>query len=248
VEKMIRMIMEDTAMPVHWGLNQPGMQASEVSYPKKTIYSDGGYFMPGSDVEWDCEAEWKDARDSAISRALAFHAAGYHKQIVNRLLEPFMHITVLVTATEWENFFSLRIHPDAQPEIRVLAEKMYGAMQSSEPNILKNYQWHLPFLTEESRHFSLRDQIKMSVARCARTSYLTHEGKEPNPEKDFELYHRLVGAKPWHASPTEHQAQPARDGTLPFANFRGWIPFRGILEATNPIHGAPLTSKEEDDE
>lgn len=229
VEKMIRMIKEDTAMPVHWGKNQPGMQAHEEC--NELVFGlDFNSFDRRSDGLLRHMA-WFQARDKAIEVAEAFHKAGYHKQIVNRLLEPFMHITVLVTATEWENFFDLRIHPDAQPEIHELANKMWDAMQNSAPHLLKQYEWHLPFIRAEDRELRLLHQIQSSVARCARTSYLTHDGKNPSLAKDLELYNRLVGAQPWHASPTEHQAMPSNFEGSDYANFRGWIQFRGILEA-----------------
>jgi len=139
---------------------------------------------------------------------------GYHKQIINRILEPFAHINVLVTATEWDNFFALRDHPDAQPEIQVLAKAMRKARDESVP---EESTWHTPYC----------DDLKRSAAQCARVSYLTHEGKEPTYEQDMALFDRLANANPMHSSPMEHQAM-AIDGWC--RNFKGWRQFRDILE------------------
>ena len=211
VEKQIEMIREDTAMPSHWGKNQSGMQADdetdEAVWIPGVIGEDG--YMFAHTEGYGAEDAWINARDRAIEVAEAFVAAGYHKQIVNRILEPFSHISVVVTATDYDNFFWLRRHKDAQPEIKILADAMYVAMEQSVPRKLSFHEWHLPYVSnQERKDFSIDDQIKMSVARCARVSYLTHDGKSPSVEKDIALYDRLVGSSPLHASPAEHQAKP----------------------------------------
>ena len=231
VQKQIDMIREDTAMPSHWGKNQSGMQAEEENdaevrlHRRVPIGHDGGmqeyiYREKGHTAE---EA-WCLARDRAVEIAQAFHDAGYHKQVVNRILEPFSHISVVCTATDFDNFFWLRRHKDAQPEIKILADLMYDAMQASDPTMLGPNEWHLPYVTQKDRDTiwdwtMLHDAsapidpwtaalIKVSVARCARVSYLTHDGQSPSLTKDMELYERLVGSEPLHASPAEHQAKP----------------------------------------
>src|SRR5690606_24309199 len=114
------------------------------------------------------EEAWLDARDRAIEIARAFESAGYHKQIINRLLEPFVHINVIVTSTEWSNFFALRDHEDAQPEIHELAHQMRIAQDASTPKLLKRGEWHLPYVTDEDKEgLELPNQIIWSVARCA---------------------------------------------------------------------------------
>jgi thymidylate synthase ThyX len=100
-------------MPVAWGTNKPGMQAGEE--------------VP-ADVKSRAISEWLYARDDAVDSARRLADAGLHKQICNRLLEPFGHISVVVTATEWDNFFALRCHPDADPTMRALAEAMRDAI------------------------------------------------------------------------------------------------------------------------
>lgn len=254
VEKLIDDIRRDTAMPMHWGKNQPGMQAKEENDRPVLLWNDE---VISNYVKIDYEAvipkhkpvqfyvdrtdAWMEARDRAIDIAVAFHQAGYHKQIVNRLLEPFSHINVLVTATEWDNFFELRDHEDAQPEIRELAVQMKMAMAASKPTELKTYEWHLPYVDEaELYKFDINTAVKVSAARCARVSYLTHDHKKPEIQKDVELFERLVGSKPIHASPTEHQAHPAsyspsrRDYVTwhkeLFGNFNGWCQHRKYLE------------------
>lgn len=223
VETMIRNIREDTAMPIHWGKNQPGMQAHEQW--NALVGGEGVSGYDHFDNMYDGiyrEEAWLKARDHAINVAAAFHKAGYHKQIVNRLLEPFMHIDVIVTATDFSNFYWLRRHADAQPEIKVLADAMWEAQQASMPKKLSWGEWHLPYITEEDwelaedwlepyptdTHKTVDLLIKACVARCARVSYLTHDGKKPDFDKDLALYDRLVGSEPLHASPAEHQATP----------------------------------------
>lgn len=209
VERLIQDIISDTAMPVHWGLNQPGMQADQETDIPLVFNADG------SGAAWQCSAQegWEEARDRAIEVARSFVAAGYHKQIVNRLLEPFSHINVVVTATNFDNFYWLRCHKDAQPEIKVLADAMLAAHKASEPEELKIGQWHLPYIRSSERHSNpagdvIEDLIAVSLARCARVSYLTHDGRETTFAEDIALNDRLIGSVPLHASPAEHQATP----------------------------------------
>jgi hypothetical protein len=207
VQRLIDDILRDTAMPIHWGKNQKGMQADIelTDYIKNPFANDN--VLKGSLLS--PQQMWCEARDHAIAFAQAYDQAGYHKQIVNRLLEPYAHINVLITATDWDNFFELRDHKDAQPEIQALAIAIKEAFADSEPTLLQPGQWHLPFVSEfEQEWLDLETQKKISVARCARTSYLTHEGKHPLIQQDLRLFNDLVGARPLHASPAEHQATP----------------------------------------
>ena len=212
--KMLDRIRHDPARPFHWGKNQPGMQAREE--------------LPSA------FSEWIEAAKSSIEHAEILHEIGYHKQIVNRITEPFQWISVVCTATEWSNFFNLRLHEDAQPEIRILAEKMAESFRNSRP-VGKN--WHLPYVTlEEQMNNGVETSLKASVARCARVSYLNHDDSAPDLEKDEKLFYRLYESG--HMSPFEHQAQwsdaghthKTFDGTLWSANFRGWSQYRQIIE------------------
>lgn len=252
VKKLIQDVIDDPVYPLHWGKNQQGMQAREECNEMVNcwLYDDPA----GTAIHkmMTREQAWDDEREHAIKKAQAYDAAGYHKQIVNRLLEPFSHINVIVTATEWENFFKLRRHEDAQPEIQALGDAVYKAIEESKPKLVQQDEWHLPYLTDEdldfvftkSEQFHSRNHllISLSAARCARVSYLTHENKKPTIEQDLNLYKRLIDARPPHMSPVEHQATPDVredlrknkwvDGDL-HGNYRGWIQFRKMLEGIN---------------
>jgi hypothetical protein len=226
VKRMIEDLRRDPAMPVYWGSNKPGMQAGE-QLDEQAIRR--------------CQEHWLNGRDEAIKTAKCLIADGLHKQIANRILEPWAHINVVVTATDYENFFTLRRHKDAQPELKVLADAMYDAMQASEPKLLQPGEWHLPFVRESDLPNHPEALKAISVARCARVSYLTHDGRETTPYEDLQLYDRLVGTQPLHASPAEHQATPDRlykvrsDGSEVWnnpelhGNFRGWVQLRKQL-------------------
>ena len=124
----------------------------------------------------------------------------------------------------------LRIHPDAQPEIKELASAIFRCMNHSTPTLLKWGEWHLPYITKEERKLrSVENLLKSSTARCARVSYSNHDGSSPSFTKDIELHDRLVASRPIHASPCEHQATPA-GGEFFFKNFKGWVQYRDRVE------------------
>jgi thymidylate synthase ThyX len=253
IAKQLRRVLEEPYVPIEFGSNQPGMQA--------------GPALEGEKRE-AAEREWLSARDDAVRRVLGLvtdpdTARGdlldvlgqveeatraknrpdewlnVHKQVANRLLEPFMWHTVIVTATEWENFWNLRCHPDAQPEIRLVAETMRDAAAASEPANLAEDEWHLPLVRPEDRDQagSLEDLIKISAGRCARVSYLTHAG-ERDLDADIQLHDRLLESG--HMSPLEHPARPLSATELEenewSSNFRGWFPYRkSISGEANPL-------------
>lgn len=234
VKKMIAMVRDEPAMPIHWGANQPGMQA-------KAQLSDHnlGY----------AEDIWLRAARSAANYAEEMEQIGLHKQVANRILEPFQHIHVVLTATEFSNWFNLRAHPDAQPEIQELAMQMGDVMYRNEPKLVLPGQWHLPYVTEEERNdgfFKANPDNavllrKISAARCCRVSYLKHDGSTASIADDIALCDKLAGSTPIHASPFEHQATP--DVYLTnintgywhkpklHGNFIGWIQYRKEIEA-----------------
>jgi len=212
ITKMIESIRKDPAMPIHWGKNQPGMQADEEL---------DGYAM------YQCKETWLGAMEDAFVGAARMQKIGAHKQIANRLLEPFQHIHVVVTSTEWDNFFALRDHPNAQPEFQELAGQMHCLHLMNTPTPVAFGDWHLPY-TQDSDG-PLHKRIVKSAASCARVSYTNHEGKESTDEEDSKLYMRLITANPPHMSPVEHQAM-AVPGDKFFANFRGWRQHRWELE------------------
>lgn len=216
VQKMIDEIMNDPVIPLYWGKNQKGMQASE----------ECDELVMGMNRE---EA-WLWARDNAVDAANGFMNAGYHKQVVNRILEPFMHIDTLVTATDWKNFFFLRNHKDAEPHIRDLAIYTQEVMEDSEPVLLTD-EWHLPYvMTQDREDISDGETLaKISAARCARISYSPFDGNA-STEAELERFEKLNGI-PKHASPMEHQAYPDPKHQLPHlhGNLRGWVQFRKTI-------------------
>jgi len=218
IAKMIEQVRNDPAIPVEWGRNQAGMQARE-------------QFEKSYDIDW-CKTMWLQAAKQAADKAEEMAKFGLHKQIVNRILEPFQWIHVVVTATEWSNFFELRDHPDAQPEIRELAKMMKEAHNDSQPKKLSYGQWHLPYITEDDHHLSIADQKKVSAARCCRVSYMKHDGFRASLEEDIKLHDMLVTATPPHMSPVEHQAQ-CSEGDGWSGNFRQWKQYRKELEVAS---------------
>lgn len=215
VKKMIKDVIDDPVIPVFWGKNQAGMQAKEELSGFGLICS---RFL------------WSFARYPACGIAYLMTKVGLHKQIANRIIEPWMWTKTIVTATEWDNFFELRMHEDAQPEIYVLATRMYDALLRSKPTLIEYGEWHLPYVSdEEMEEYDINTLIKVSSARCARVSYLTHDGKKPDIEKDLKLYDNLVGAIPIHGSPTEHQATPNKNNKFD-KNFKGWHQHRADIE------------------
>lgn len=226
VKKQIQMVKENPAMPLAFAANKAGMQAGEQFGPFK---------------QWLCRFVWKSACYAAVFFATLMEKLNIHKQYANRILEPFNHITVVCTATDYENFFALRYHPDAQPEIHELAKKMYEMRERRIPKVLKPGEWHLPFVSvPEFEKLTLEDAIKCSVARCARTSYLNHNKEKPALEEDKKLHDRLVLHNPMHASPAEHQATPLdlrfKVETYRSGNFVGWMQYRKTLPNENIIN------------
>nr|AIA17096.1 Thymidylate synthase complementing protein [uncultured bacterium] len=193
VQKQLERIRENPFIPTYWGAAQKGMQAH-------------GELTPAHQQE--ARKAWLVARDEAVKQVELMLDIGLHKQLTNRILEPFMWHTVIVTATEWSNFFALRVNPDAQPEIRTIAEMMLSAYRSSTPTLVREGQWHLPLVQpdEYDGAFELSDVARrVSAARCARVSYLTHDGRRDH-SADLTLYDRLVSGG--HMSPLEHVARP----------------------------------------
>lgn len=248
VKRMIDDIRQNCAMPIFWGKNQAGMQAKEelddtIKHREIVVSPVGNGLDPYKLTVTDKHAakhEWLAARDSAITHAEKMLELGVHKQIANRILEPFMHMTVIITGTEFENFFALRAHPDAQPEFQDLAYKMLDIYQLSEPKKLKEGEWHIPFgdKLDETRLTELyyktaipHEELKLriSVARCARVSYLNFEGKD-DYNKDIELSETLSSSGHW--SPFEHSAMALSTSEYS-GNFKGWKQYRKTFNEEN---------------
>lgn len=210
VSKLIQNVIDDDVYPLHWGKNQKGMQAS------KEI----------ADID-NAKMLWEVARNNAINSARQLSELGVHKQVVNRLLEPFSTITVIVSGTDWDNFFKQRCHIDAQPEIRILANEMCIAYENSKPSRLDLGEWHTPLIDDDDG-LGFFETLKVSTGRCARVSYLNHEGVR-DIEDDISLHDKLIASFPPHLSPFEHQAVAAPKSKY-YANFKGFKQYRKFIE------------------
>lgn len=222
--KMVRRVRENPAIPLSFPAEQKGMS--------------GGAELTG----WRRRAAvmlWLLASRIACVLAVTLGKVGVHKSICNRLLEPFTWHVIVVTSDEWENFFALRCHPEAQPEIREAAQCMRTALAWSQPTPLDYDEWHLPFVDVEHDAAAIDAVVgrqhggidwdtlarAVSAARCARVSYLTHEGQR-DPEVDLGLYRKLTGSQPQHDSPLEHVARPALPDEVTKGNFDRWVQLR----------------------
>lgn len=184
-----------------------------------------------------------DMRRYCLDKCKQLYGIGVHKSIINRYLEPWSYITVLMTATEWKNFFRLRIHPKAEKHFDKVARMMKDAIDASTPNLLQPGQWHMPYIRPEDDQLIkdyigpeanslqiLRMKKKVSAARCARLSYLTHDG-EVNLQQDMRIFDTLIHPKieqdrdddVIHSSPLEHVASPLLGRSGPYD---GWFQFR----------------------
>lgn len=227
INKQIQEVIDNPAIPLLFRKNQKGMQA-------------------GEPVENQTAAKemWLQGRDLAVGVAKSMVAMDIHKQYVNRILEPYAHITVICTATNYDNFFALRVHPDAQPEICELATQMLNAYKVNLSKHVADGYWHLPLLTTEDikeccdrygveclkdSGLALQLAIKRSVAKCARVSYKNHDGSKTTAQQDLDLYNRLLGNAPIHASPAEHQAMAVPQKDVQSGNLKGWVQYRQTL-------------------
>jgi thymidylate synthase ThyX len=191
VEKILKMVAENPAMPEYWGGEKPGMQS--------------GAQLEGVERE-ECKQVWQHTGYRVTAYARDLLRRGLHKSLVNRLLEPWMPYTVLVSATSWDNFFALRAHKDAMPEFQILAYRMLDAYLKVDFQELEWGNWHIPFGDQMPAGLTLDEKIRVAIARAARLSYLTFEG-ELDVKKDLALYEKLMVGEPLHASPAEHVAQ-----------------------------------------
>lgn len=218
IKEIIAQIIMNGGKPLYWGSKKSGMQA-------------------GEEIEnLACATDlWNAAKNDAIFYATQLDlACNLHKQSVNRLLEPFQMMKTVMTATDWDNFFNLRIHPDAQPEFCMLAYKIYMAMKDSEPTLLRDGEWHLPYVeifqdenpentyyhvwnidttgTETDgykfeQRLTLEEAQRVSASCCAQTSYRKSDDSLEKADKIFDM---LIGADVLHASPFGHLATPVK--------------------------------------
>lgn len=235
IEKMLDQIIDNFAAPTHWGKNQPGMQAKEE--------------LTGKDLH-NAKVHWEWAASKAVEYARYLSEDGAHKQIVNRILEPFQLMKTVLTATEFDNFFWLRCHEDAQPEIKDLADKMFAAMKEDNTAKLTPSDWHTPYFGAgywlKGCGITMEDALAISSSCCAQVSYRL---LDDSIEKARKVYQRLVESTPVHASPFEHCASPMKEpqqtdkylwedgmthmdkyGNMWSGNLKGFIQFRQLIE------------------
>lgn len=239
VKRMIEQVRNNPVIPPKVFINQKGM----VGETEADVVTTTEFY-----------ALWGEAAENACKTAEMMERMGIHKQHVNRILEPFQFIKVVVTATDWYNFFMLRLAPDAQPEIRRLARAIYDEMdryRNKDVGILEvsvprkdcpdifarmgadkvHTVVSLPYIADEDikeiGEENYKTLMKISAARCARVSYNNHDGSKPNIEKDLALYDHLYDGR--HMSPMEH-ACIRDDDYRKYANLTGWKSLRYLVE------------------
>jgi len=236
-EKMLEKVMTNPFIPIRWMKDHKGMQGNE--------------FFEGLDDKQELDAWWLGARDKAVAFAKDMSSFGVTKQFVNRLLEPFMWHTVIVTATEWENFFALRAHPAAEIHIQKLADLMLEAYNKSTPKRLEAGEFHIPFGDNFDDDRICREcgdkddgtpyeewleqrKIEIATARCARVSYLNYEGND-DYAADIVLHDRLKDMGHW--SPFEHCAKAMQKPAFSWqsGNFVGFDQYRKTFIGENKI-------------
>ena len=203
VSKMLEHTKSINLKPVYFGSKKSGMQAGDE--------------LLGVELE-QAKGVWEASLRNAVESSEMLDNLGVAKEVSNRLVEPFQLVKVVCTATDWDNFFNLRLHPDSDPNICMLAYKMYQAMQESKPIELKAGEWHLPYVNigwngrgemcyadEDFNFVELEQAIKLSAASCASVSYRT-EGM--TLEKADKIFDMLIKAEVIHSSPFEHLATP----------------------------------------
>lgn len=232
-------ILNDSFMPEFMGAEQKGMQSGgELQEPNRA----------------NCLASIARMRDFCLAECEYLFEQGLHKSVINRYLEPWSYITVIMTATEWKNFFRLRVHPKAEKHFNKVAGQIQDAIKASRPQELLDGDWHMPYLqnrdyeevydspdtTEIVRRLGVQRYIasiwrlkRISAARCARLSYLTQDGVRDHAA-DMGLFESLIHPKidadrdddVIHSSPLEHVNQASNDPSLRSGCMNGWFQFR----------------------
>lgn len=244
VSRMIEMVREKPAMPVRFGANQAGMQDKGVDHAFEPFV----YATDSGNIRFKTPQEiWEMAAEAACEHSELLSDLGYHKQICNRLIEPFQYIKAVITFTgKGANFFGLRDHEDADPTICEMAQAMGEAMLAAQPKVLGVGDWHLPYWKDgafrKGIDRGLEQAKRVSASCCAQVSFRKLDNSS---EKADNVFKRLVESKPVHASPTEHQCTPLklgvgfrspyvthidREGSPWSGNFRNWGQMRQVIE------------------
>ena len=215
---MIERTRKDPASPVHWGLNQSGMQAQAEEID------------PVVGSSW-----WGRAARSAARYAEEGAGLGLHKQVANRVVDSYAWANTLVSSTEWENFMFLRCDSAADPVMERLANCIREQLQTSTP---VERRIHLPYITEEEAlRTPIADLVKISVARCCRISY-ERAGQVFSFAEDVTRYDSMVASGHW--SPLEHVAFAGKDAEFFAGNFRGWVQQRQLVQGVRVMRPAEM--------
>lgn len=229
-KKMLDNIANYLFVPLKFQKPHKGMQGTE--------YHEG-------ESEEKCKEAWLHAASLNLGIAKGWTEGGedgeeiFTKQLINRITEPYSYITVLVSATNYSNWFGLRRHEAAEIHIQELANKMWDVYSQSTPQELKHGEWHLPFITEEEKDIPHEDKVTLSLARSAWTSYRTPDGQIPSLERCRKIVDQLFSHQPIHASPAEHVAQAVVgwNNNDKCGNFdKNWVQYRKTMkgEMINP--------------
>lgn len=234
--KMQKMIIDSPFIPIYWGMENRGMQTGD-EVPE--------HMRDFAEYLW-CQAmqysvHWADMLANIgkhfVERFPSKAMPGdenvrMHKSIPNRLTEPYMWITSVISATEWKNFFRLRCHEDAEVHFQKIANMIRETREASKPKSLAPGEWHLPFIHEDELGLPIDTLSKVSTARSARVSYLNHEGKR-DIASDLDMFERLCNGSGFgHWSAHEHCAAAGAGGERS-GPFVGWLQFRKNFENEN---------------
>lgn len=176
-------------------------------------------------------AIYKTALDRALEQAEQLGALQIHKEAVNRLLEPFMTVPVIISGTEWQNFFDLRTSPSATPDFQAVALLLEKLYRTNRPQILCHGELHTIYSDYIPEHLSLIDRLKVMSARSARISYKNHGSNVMDVDKDLQLADNLL--QDGHLSPLEHLAWAVgkrQSLGLATKNYQGFLSFRSYWE------------------
>lgn len=222
INSVMKEVYDDPFIPSHWTAYQKGMQGEEITNPKAIEAYSNFVATLGRDIVDRIELFNEYCDKEGIPRL--------HKQVLNRYIENFASTDTIISGTDWENFFNLRISDKAEPHIRELAEAMKKAMLESTPKVVALGDYHLPYISKEELDNHFMTECKFaSVARCARVSYAPFGSTTPDFDKDLELGRTLLQNK--HMSAFEHVATPLLHRSERTSNFRGWKQFRQEVDS-----------------
>jgi hypothetical protein len=162
-------------------------------------------FLEGQEYE-DFRVTWIHSARRACIDAQFLEERGVAKSTLNRMLEPYNTINVLMTGSEthWNHVFRQRCSKemggqgDAERNLQDLVDGIKLAYTGSVPEAR---EMHLPY-GEGIDALSVQDRALASAARCARLSYTPFGAPKSDISADIELAERLL--KDEHLSPFEH--------------------------------------------